>query len=199
MEKDIEKDSNDPESKSEIWSDDYLVSRLKEHLGSVTLSNNKFRTGELNDERVFDSRKYYNQAYQFLKIGASPARQAPSYLIDISDLSSDLIKELARLDLADRKFVLKQAVWRLFEDINATLYHNSISKSLNARLVDSVSIENIENEEKAKCREILKNELVSDQTEANSETKVCSVSTALRLHKGPVKIQGNDLGSFTTF
>jgi len=34
------------------------------------------------------------------------------------------------LDEKDKKFVLKQAVGRIFEDINFDLYHDSISANL---------------------------------------------------------------------
>ena len=47
----------------------------------------------------------------------------------------EMIYELNQLDENDRKFVLKQAVGRIFEDINFDLYHNSISANLEVVLV----------------------------------------------------------------
>jgi hypothetical protein len=44
--------------------------------------------------------------------------------------------ELYHLDEKDRKFVLKQAVSRIFEDININLYHDSISANLEVVLVN---------------------------------------------------------------
>jgi len=42
---------------------------------------------------------------------------------------------LSQLDEKDRRFVLKQAVGRIFEDINFNLYHDSISTNLEIVLV----------------------------------------------------------------
>jgi hypothetical protein len=47
-----------------------------------------------------------------------------------------MIYELSRLDEKDKKFVLKQAVSRIFEDININLYHDSISANLEVVLVN---------------------------------------------------------------
>lgn len=175
---DIESDSNGLESKSEILSENYLVTSLKMYLASVNLSTN---SNELKHGTVFDSRKYYNQCYQFLKIGTLPDDKVPSYLIDISDLSSELIKELSMLDLSARKYVLKQAVGRLFEDINAKLYHNSISQVLKVDFVVSASDKNTENEERAKCVKLLREGFALYQNDDSSEIEL-SVSKALRLH-----------------
>jgi hypothetical protein len=114
---------------NEIWSDDYIVSRLKEHLAHV-------KTDLLDNGKILDSRKYYNQCYHYLKLGACDPATVQCYFISISDLSYDLIKNLASLDFQDRKFVLKQSVGRLFEDIDSALYHGSISRVLQVKLID---------------------------------------------------------------
>lgn len=44
--------------------------------------------------------------------------------------------ESGKLDEQDRKFVLKQAVSEIFEDINFKLYHDSISANLEVVLVN---------------------------------------------------------------
>jgi len=41
-----------------------------------------------------------------------------------------MIYELSQLDIKDRKFVLKRAIGKIFEDINFNLYHDSISANL---------------------------------------------------------------------
>jgi hypothetical protein len=41
-----------------------------------------------------------------------------------------LIRELHSPDSRDRQFVLKQAVGRIFEDVNFEIYHNSVSRVL---------------------------------------------------------------------
>jgi hypothetical protein len=84
--------------------------------------------------RIYDSRKYYEQAHKSLVFGA--LRPVPPFIVYISDLSPRIIKELYELDKESRKYVLKQAVGRIFEDINSKLYHNSISKVLEVKLKD---------------------------------------------------------------
>jgi hypothetical protein len=130
-----------PAEELEQWSDSYLVDNLKRHLATVELSKSKTPTDLLdtpNDKFnkyfcLISNRHYVNQAFHYLKIGIlSPI---PEFLISLSDLSTKMVKELAILDKKTREFVLKQAVGRIFEDINSKLYHKSISRVLNVRLV----------------------------------------------------------------
>lgn len=104
------------------WTSAYLVDRLKQHLATV----------ETNEEVRYDNRKYYNQAHDLLKIGAF--KPVPYFIVDLSDLSPRLIKELHSLDNRDREFVLKQAVGRIFEDVHFEVYHNSVSRVLKVKL-----------------------------------------------------------------
>ena len=114
---------------SEPWVTSYIVDRLKWHLATIDLKN----TGG-DTKRVFDSRKYYNQAHDYLKIGSF--KPVPSFPVYVSDLSPKLVIELSEIGREDRKFVLKQAVGRIFEDINCKLYHDSISRVLEVKLID---------------------------------------------------------------
>ncbi len=98
-----------------------LVDILKQHLASFEVMEGRF-----------DNRKYFNHAHDLLKMGA--LRPVPYFRIDLSDLTHELIMEIHNLDSQDRPFVLKQAVGRIFEDINAELYHNSISRVLKVKL-----------------------------------------------------------------
>ena len=124
------------------WSNSCLVDNLKRHLATIGLSKSKIQTNLLdapNDKFnsnfcLISNRHYVNQAFHYLKIGIP--RPVPEFLVSLSDLSPKLVKELASLDKKTREFVLKQAAGRIFEDINAKLYHNSISKVLNVRLVE---------------------------------------------------------------
>ena len=119
-------ENNSPVNETELWSSDYLVSRLKQHLAQVELTTFCVKTDKLDDGRNFDSRKYFNQAFHYLKIGA--LKPPPAFLISLSDLSPRLVKELAELDKEDRDCVLKQATGRIFEDINIRLYHKAFPK-----------------------------------------------------------------------
>src|ERR687888_1242316 len=117
------------------WTSNYLIDRLKQFL--ATIENNYNNTSDIteNDKRKFyekwgfsESRKYYFQAYNLLKIGAF--KPVLPFIINLSDLTPRLLKELYELDHEDRDYVLRQAVGRIFEDVNFKLYHNSISKVL---------------------------------------------------------------------
>lgn len=122
----------------ESWSENYLIHRLKEHLATVPVSD-RHKTDLLDwypkghDNKIIDWRKYFNQAFHYLKIGVF--QHPPNFLISLSDLSPKLVKELAELSKNERDFVLKQAVGRIFEDINPRLYHDSVSRELKVELV----------------------------------------------------------------
>jgi hypothetical protein len=99
-----------------------LVDRLKQHLATVE-----------DKEGKYDSRKYYNQAHDMLKIGAF--NPVPPFVIYLNDLGTELMQELCCLHTIDRAFVLTQAIGRIFEDVNFEIYHNSVSRVLRVELV----------------------------------------------------------------
>jgi hypothetical protein len=123
---------NKLDSDSIPWTESYLVNRLKQHLATVESSNKDYENN-LQDHRVFDSRKYYNRAHHFLKIGV--LNPVPNYVVNLSDLTPKLIKEIYELsNEKDQAFVLKQAIGRIFEDVSFELYHNSVSRVLKVEL-----------------------------------------------------------------
>jgi hypothetical protein len=85
--------------------------------------------------KIYDERWYYYKAYHYLKLGLFLRKDAPPFKVSLSHLSPEIIYELNQLSEKDRKFVLKQAVGRLFEDINFDMYHNSISANLEVILI----------------------------------------------------------------
>lgn len=86
-------------------------------------------------DRIYDDRKYYYKANHFLKIGVFK-NNIPTFKVELSDLQNDTIYELSLVSIvSDRSFILKQAVAKIFEDINYELYHNSISYFLKIELV----------------------------------------------------------------
>jgi hypothetical protein len=117
------------------WTRNCLVERFKYELAMV-IENDPTDlndpTAQSNIEKPLNNRKYYNQAHSLLRIGAF--KPTPFFMIYLSDLSQRLVKELHGLDNSDRQFVMKQAVGRIFEDINQELYHNSISRVLKVKL-----------------------------------------------------------------
>ena len=106
----------------EVWSTNYLTDRLKQHLATYT----EVKTN--NEGKTVVVRIYYDQAFQLLKIGRY--KPALPYIIQFSHLTSRLQTELDQLHDIDRTYVLKQAVSRIFEDINLGIYHNSVSRVL---------------------------------------------------------------------
>ena len=77
-----------------------------------------------------DNRWYYYKAYHYLKLGLFKREDAPIYWVDLKDLSSDIISALRTFDFEARNYILKEAISRIFEDINFDLYHNSVSRNL---------------------------------------------------------------------
>ena len=61
-------------------------------------------------------------------------KPTPAFVISLSDLTPKLIKEINELDNQTRGYVLRQAVGRIFEDLDSKLYHDSISKVLVVKL-----------------------------------------------------------------
>ena len=89
-----------------------------------------------NDDEDIDDRLYYYQAYDFQKLGLYKREDIPAFKVKLSHLPQDIIYELSTFDESTRRFVLKQAVSRIFEDINFDLFHDSISANLEVVLVD---------------------------------------------------------------
>jgi hypothetical protein len=88
------------------------------------------------EKKIYDERWYYYKAYHYQKLGLYLRKDAPPFKVSLSHLSSEIIYELSQLNDKDRSFVLKQAVGRIFEDINFDLYHNSISPNLEVFLIN---------------------------------------------------------------
>lgn len=129
------------DKEKELWTTNYLVYRIKEHLGTVAISASH-KTDLLDDwypaghdNKVIDFRKYYNQAYHYLKIGRLQENKVPKFLISIAELSPRIIKELQYYSRDDRNYILKQSVALIFQEINSEIYHNSISNILEVSLV----------------------------------------------------------------
>ena len=102
---------------------------------SATIDEIKKVLASVRSNEDIEDRLYYYQAYDFQKLGLYKREDIPVFKIKLSHLPHDLIYELAQLNDHDRKFVLKQAVSRIFEDINFDLYHDSISNRLEVELI----------------------------------------------------------------
>jgi hypothetical protein len=124
------KEQNDiVENKRTRYTTSSTIDEIKKILASI-------RSTDLEEERNLDERLYYYQAYDFQKLGLYKRGYVPTFKIKLNHLPHDIIYELSTFDANTRRFVLKQAVSRIFEDINFDLYHNSISNRLEVSLVD---------------------------------------------------------------
>lgn len=136
--KDRQKDASGMPGIQEIHASGNLCYKLWQHLASVTTSNQKTDLLDWYPEghysKVIDTRKYYNQAYHYLKIGR--LKPVPKFCVSLSDLSRRLVIELADLSIENWNHVLKQAVALIFQEINSDLYHNSISKVFEVDLIE---------------------------------------------------------------
>jgi hypothetical protein len=101
------------------------IAKIKKVLASVR-----------SDDEDIDDRVYYYQAYDFQKLGLYKLDDVPSFKVKLSHLPKDIIYELSTFDANTRRFVLKQAMARIFEDINFDLYHDSISNRLEVSLIE---------------------------------------------------------------
>lgn len=75
--------------------------------------------------KIYEDRLYFYKAHHYLKLGVFKHEDAPPFKVKISHLAPEIIYELTKLTPTDLKFVLKQAVARIFEEINFDLYHDS--------------------------------------------------------------------------
>jgi hypothetical protein len=77
--------------------------------------------------------KYYSQAFQLLK-WIPIAKPTPDFIVNVFDLNTRIIAELKALDKKGSQYVLKQAVGRIFENIDFRQYHLSIARNLEVTL-----------------------------------------------------------------
>lgn len=99
---------------AELWTMDFVIQSLKHELA----------TFEVNG-----TRPYYKQA-QYLIYKIPVYKPTPKYKISWGHLSQRMKQELESLDKITLKFVLRQGVGRIFEDIDCSYYHTSVSKLL---------------------------------------------------------------------
>ena len=110
----------------EYWTEEYLVEKLFlriAHTKESVIHNGKNAT--IN--------KYHNQALRLRK-WIPITKPAPEFVINISDLTPRILAELKTLDKCSYNYVTKQAVARIFEEIDFRRYHLSIGRKLKVRL-----------------------------------------------------------------
>jgi hypothetical protein len=106
----------------EHWIEEYLIEEV-----FLRLAGTKILVK--HDGKHVTVYKYYHRAFQLRK-WIPIAKPTPEFVIDASDLTVRLVSELKALDEDGSKYVLKQAVGHIFENIDSRQYHLSIARKL---------------------------------------------------------------------
>jgi hypothetical protein len=113
-------------SQREYWTEDRLIEEI-----FLQLAQTKQTIITADDNRHVTIYKYYSQVCR-LRPWIAVADPTPSFIVDVSDLTARILADLGTVD--DPKVLLKQAIGRLFENIDARQYHLSIARILKMRL-----------------------------------------------------------------
>jgi hypothetical protein len=117
---------------NDAWTEEFLIDELFLQLVGTKM------IVKHNDGKCITVHKYYNQAYRLRKwIPIATKKPIPAeteFVINLSDLTTRIISELKALDKEGSQYVLKQAVGRIFENIDSRQHHLSIARKLKVRL-----------------------------------------------------------------
>jgi hypothetical protein len=108
----------------ERWTTECLVDELFLHLACLT------EIIKTRQDQIATVKKYQHQAYDLLP-RIPVARPTPTFIIHTSDLTPRLLQELKDSVKEERRYVVMEAVGRIFERINSRIYHFSIARKLN--------------------------------------------------------------------
>jgi hypothetical protein len=114
-------DANDKPSMVERWTEECLIDAL-----FLELATTKSLVSH-NGRCDIIIHIYYNQALALRK-WISIARPPPAFVVDSSDLSTRVVAELKVLNRP--QIILKQAVGRIFENVDELQYHMAIAMAL---------------------------------------------------------------------
>jgi hypothetical protein len=122
-----------PENKSgkenvENWTTEYLVDRLFFEMLEIKDKAQGWEDYQHKGQR----QKYYRRARDAIKMAAG--RPSPIYVINISDLTTRLKKELLDLRNDTLDYVVSEAIGRVCENVNPKLYHLTLKKRLGWRV-----------------------------------------------------------------
>ena len=116
-------------TEDEFWTTEYLVDKL-----FLCLAEVKETIVDKDTCREIHVRKYYRQARELFK-WIPIAKPSPVFVISISDLTPEIKNEIVAIDSEDTlTYALKQAVGRIFENLDFDYYHLSIAKNLKVKL-----------------------------------------------------------------
>lgn len=115
------------DNQKELWTIECTVDNLTVRLAEAkeTIDNNG---------KEIHVRKYYRQARELFK-WIPIAKPSPAFVICISDLTPQLKAQIEQLKTShdNLRYVLTQAVGRIFENLDFEYYHLSIARNLHVR------------------------------------------------------------------
>ncbi len=114
-------------SDKEYWTTEYIVDRL---FFEMTESRDDAQGWE-DYQHKGQRKKYYDRALDAIKMAAG--RPSPIFVINTSDLTTRLKKELSELKEEALDYVVSEAVGRVCENVNPKLYHLTLKKCLGWR------------------------------------------------------------------
>lgn len=120
-----EADHNDGDIVDDEWSIEFAIEELFLCLARV-------REEIVQDTKTIHFRKYYHQARILMK-WIPIAKPSPEFIINISDLTPRIAKELQTTHPETLNYVITQAVGRIFENIDFERYHHSVARNLRVR------------------------------------------------------------------
>jgi hypothetical protein len=86
-----------------------------------------------NEGRRVTIRKYYHQALRLWR-WIPITKPIPIYIVNLADLTPRTAIELKTLDKLEGNYLMKNAVGRIFENIDYRSYHMNIARRLKVRL-----------------------------------------------------------------
>jgi hypothetical protein len=121
------------DNQNEPWTIEYTVDKLAVCLAEV--KENVVAATSNNNCKEIPARKYYLQARE-LSRWIPIAKPTPAFIICISDLTPQLKTEIVQLIRSpdNLRYVLTQAVGRIFENLDFEYYHLSIARNLRVRI-----------------------------------------------------------------
>jgi hypothetical protein len=113
---------------NEFWTIERLVDKLFLRMAKVTEKVN-------NNGKEIHVKKYSRQARELLR-WIPIAKPSPAFVIYVSDLTPQLVAQLEDLITApdNLRYVLTQAVARIFENLDFDRFHMSVARNLRLRL-----------------------------------------------------------------
>jgi hypothetical protein len=120
----------------EVWSIECTIEELELDLSKVAENIASPNGDSGQGMKTLTVHKYYQQAKDLMK-WIPIARPVPEFVIYAKDLSPIVIEELeSRIDddLRTLRYIVKQAVGRMFENLDHAYFHLSIARYLRVRI-----------------------------------------------------------------